>query len=151
MSARPEYMRCVVFRPYRNDAGPWFRLYLLDYRTRGSRDYVSYRFEQIENGKRTTIAEGDDFGNSPRHSVDGDEAVEGLMGFLCLREHDTDSESFERLVATPEHLEFSRAHAEAVSSEVAARFSCYECGGTGELVRRKRSGYLVKVHTRCDR
>jgi hypothetical protein len=119
-----EYMRKVVLRPYRAGSGqPRWELFLIDSRYADGRDRVTYRFDEISAaGVREIVAEGDDFGPSPQHAVDSDDAVAALLSFLTLREHDTDQETFERLVATPRHRQFSEQHAEAVSAEAYFRF-----------------------------
>ena len=128
---RDSYMRKVVFRPYVRRADlPYFVLYLIDRRGGLGPAKVSYRFEQWLAGECTLVAEGDNFSPGVGMSVDGDEAVESLMGFLTIREHDTDDECFARLIATDAHREFSVHHAESVSGEVSARFTCYYCGST---------------------
>lgn len=152
-------MRKVIFRPYTKASGlPYFVLYLLnDDRYADGRYWIAYRFEQWQDGKRTVIAEGDDFGSSPLHSTDSDESVEALMGFLTLREHDTGRETFEGIVSTDAHREFSREHAEAVSGAVVSRFQCYQCGGTGDLAKVRdyfegvngRTAYTMKVCRSC--
>ncbi len=48
------------------------------------------------------------------------------MGFLTLRPGDTDPDYFEDY--TPEQHAYCDAHAEALSCEVSARFTCAECG-----------------------
>jgi hypothetical protein len=147
-----EYMRKVVFRPFNRESQlPRFELFLLAYKTPNNpfgafgSAVVSYRFDQITaDGERSIITTGEDFRPGASMSVDGDQAVESLMGFITLREHDTDRETFERQVSTPQHLEFSQLYAEAVSAEVSARFSCYDCGGTGRDLKttRTRDGYV---------
>ena len=44
--------------------------------------------------KGSLIFEGNDYGCSPMHSIDGDESVAGLLGFLALREGDTEDDYF---------------------------------------------------------
>ncbi len=120
-----EYMRKVIIRPFRKDSGkPRWELFLVDVHYAAGRDRVTYRFDEISaGGVREVIAEGNDFGPSPMHSVDGDDAVASLMSFLTIREHDTDRECFEQLVSTPRHRQFSEEYAEQVGYEAMNRFN----------------------------
>lgn len=115
-------LRKVTLRPYA-PREPYFVLTLIDTKWKNGRDYITYRFEQKQKGfLPITICEGDDFGCSPIHCVDADETVASLLHFLTLRKGDTDSESFEALVSTPAHKEFSETHTENVSGYVYGRF-----------------------------
>lgn len=69
----------------------------------------------------TVLFEGEDFGCSPMHAVDSDQAIEGIMSFLTLRLGDTDREYFAQY--TPEQLDFCSQHAEALAAEVERRFN----------------------------
>jgi hypothetical protein len=86
---------------------------------------VGYRLTMRDRGRRTVLFEGDDFGCSPRHAIDSDATVEGIMGFLTLRPGDTDAEYFADY--TQAQLDHCARHAEALSCEVQARF-CDEDG-----------------------
>lgn len=55
---------------------------------------------------------GEDYGVSPMHSLDSDESLRGLVGFLTLQPGDTDDEYFE--VYTPEQLEWAENEAESL-------------------------------------
>jgi hypothetical protein len=112
---KTDLMRMVRFRPYRKGYGPTFtlKLYWL------GKEQIGYSLEMHD--KQTTLLfEGSDFGPSPMHSVDGDDAVKALMNFLTLRLGDTDSEYFANY--TPAQLEFCTLHAEMLSMEVINRF-----------------------------
>jgi hypothetical protein len=55
---------------------------------------LGYRLTLHEwNRKACVVFDGEDFACSPQHAVDSDAAIEGIMGFLCLRKGDTDPES----------------------------------------------------------
>jgi hypothetical protein len=114
------YMRRVILSPYRKGAGPRFRLTLIDFTWRDGRDRISYRFEELGATGPETIFEGDDFGASPLHSLDGDDTVASLLTFLTLRKGDTDSEYFDGYTAR--QLEFRDEHAEALQGELYSRF-----------------------------
>lgn len=115
-------LRTVRFSPYRKGMGPTFTLKTwetgLTCNTGQSR--IAYRLTMHENGKRTVLFEGDDFGCSPMHCVDSDESIAGLMGFLTLRPGDTDREYFDNY--TPEQLAYCEQHAEMLSCYVMDRF-----------------------------
>lgn len=53
------------------------------------------------------IFEGEDYHCSPLHSIDGDDALAGLLCFLSLRPGDTDSEYFESY--TPRQREWAES------------------------------------------
>lgn len=109
-----EEMRRCRFTPYLSGHGPSFTLSLY---WRGT-ERIGYRLTQ--SGEKKPIFEGQDFRPSPMHSVDGDEAVKALMGFLTLRPGDTDREYFDDY--TPRQLEFAAQHAEALACCVYDRF-----------------------------
>ena len=67
---------------------------------------VAYRLTRLSDNK--SIFEGEDFSPSPQHSVDGIEAVCGLLGFLTLKPGDTDQEYFDDY--TPEQLEWCQGN-----------------------------------------
>lgn len=52
----------------------------------------------------TVIFTGSDYHCSPMHAIDSDEAAEGLLAFLSLRDGDTDDEYF--AAYTPTQLAF---------------------------------------------
>jgi hypothetical protein len=109
-------MRTVRFFPYRKGMGPIFTLRL--YYLGGER--IGYTLTMREHRKTVTVFAGSDFRPSPMHTVDGDDAVKSLMGFLTLRPGDTDEDYFDSY--TPVQLEYCSAHAEALSGEVESRF-----------------------------
>jgi hypothetical protein len=124
-------LRVLRFRPYRKDAGPVFKLTTWDTgRTGfGGKYLIGYRLSIGEKRHQnvlgnpavwTVLFEGEDFGCSPMHAIDSDEACAGIMAFLTLRPGDTDAEYFESY--TPEQLEYCSQHAEALASEVENRF-----------------------------
>ncbi len=112
----------VTFRPY--TVGPVFRLVTWDtHATNYGKPCLGYRLQQIDaDGKRRTIFQGEDFGCSPLHSIDGKEALRALMGFLTLRPGDTDREYFAGY--SKRQLAFASEHAEALSAAVADRLGC---------------------------
>lgn len=135
-----DVLRRCIFRPYRKGAGPTFTLVMWDcygtlnddgnhsrlgYRLTMILDYYGDGEEEPYVRKRVTLFEGEDYGCSPMHSIDGDASVEGLMSFLCLRPGDTDAEYFANY--TPQQMEFAEQYAEALHAEVDARF-CDENG-----------------------
>lgn len=71
------------------------------------------------------LFEGDDFGCSPMHAVDSNEALVGLLGFLTLKPGDTDEEYFENYTAR--QLEWAESEAEELS--------CYGCDTPGMFDR----------------
>lgn len=119
-------IRRCIFRPYLQDKGPIFYLTILDSTYRDGRDYLTYRLTMREPGKPlVTLFEGSDFGCSPIDSIDGNDAVVALMGFLTLRPGDTDAEYFAEY--TDVQRDFCDRFAETLSCEVDARF-CDENG-----------------------
>jgi len=113
-------LRRVVFEPYRH--GPTFTLTTWDCgdTISGGKFRIGYRLSMYEEGKTRTVFEGEDFGCSPMHAIDSDDAVVCLMGFLTLRPGDTDPEYFDDYTAF--QLEYADQHAEALSCEVSNRF-----------------------------
>jgi|SoiMethySBSTD1v2_1073268.scaffolds.fasta_scaffold4385316_1 hypothetical protein len=60
------------------------------------RQLVTYTFSDLgwtTEGRRLFVGGG--YRPSPLHAVDSQESIAGLLGFLALREGDTDSEYFE--------------------------------------------------------
>lgn len=114
--ARREQLRRVTFAPY-GRKGPTFTLTLWDaFHYAQGKNWLTYRLTS----QGRTIFEGDDFGASPMHGIDSDEAVKALMGFLTLRPGDTDKEYFNKY--TPRQLAFANEHAEHLAYEVMNRF-----------------------------
>ncbi len=119
-----EEMRRIRLSPYRRGMGPTATLVLYDIGNDGvdwtqpGRTHVGYRF--IVDG--VTLFEGTDYSPSPLHSIDGDDAVRGLLGFLCLKPGDTDAEYFERHNYGPAQLEWAEQHGETFSMEADHRF-----------------------------
>ena len=60
-----------------------------------------------------TIFEGNDFGPSPLHSIDGNESAGALLGFLGCQPGDTDDEYFESY--TPAQLDWVKRNGEEIS------------------------------------
>lgn len=121
---KPDLVRTVVLTPYAKGQGPTFRLSLFDVHATDSagRHGVGYRLTCKRNGESMVLfdcqdAQGAAFGH---HSVDGDEAVKNVMGWLTLKPGDTDSDYFKDYTAT--QLEYCRSYAEALAVEVYARF-----------------------------
>ncbi len=71
---------------------------------------VAYR---LTNPNGLVIFEADDYGCAPSSSIDGDECVRGLLGFLTLQPGDTDEEYFYKYNAT--QWEFAKGSAEELS------------------------------------
>ncbi len=119
-----DILRRCVFKPYRKGYGPTFRLTTWDtgrtWRNEGSKSLLGYRLTMHEQGKRTTLFEGEDFGCSPLHAIDSDEAVAGIMGFLTLRPGDTDRDYFADY--TEEQMAYCLEHGEALACAVSGRF-----------------------------
>lgn len=61
------------------------------------REVLRYVFHDLgwseQSGRRLFV--GGDYRPSPMHSVDGRESIAGLLGFLSLREGDTDRDYFD--------------------------------------------------------
>ncbi len=120
-----DMLRTVIFKPYRKDMGPTFRLKVWDTNSTGYGDksILGYRLEMrghnLPRGG-VVLFEGEDFGCSPMHSIDGNETIKGIMCFLTLQPGDTDAEYFESY--TQEQLDYCSQHAEALDSEVMHRF-----------------------------
>lgn len=116
-------LRRVRFAPYRKGMGPTFALtvWLSSRIDRRGDPYLGYRLTMNDNGKRSVLFEGEDFGRSPMHAIDSDVCVAALMGFLTLRPGDTDAEYFDGY--TDAQRDFAAAYAEALSAEVSFRFS----------------------------
>ncbi len=117
-----EAIRRVRFAPYRRGMGPRFTLTLWEAPSNAShREMLGYRLRMVGEGKPArTLFEGEDFGCSPLHATDSDEAVEAIMGFLTLRPGDTDPEYFAGYTA--EQADYCAQHAEALGLEVYCRF-----------------------------
>lgn len=138
-----DIIRRCVFQPYRKGMGPTFTLVMWDtHRTMYGKSLLGYRLTMHHSinyahvktryVKRDVVFEGEDFGCSPMHSIDGDESVEACMSFLTLRPGDTDADYFDNY--TPEQMEYCQLYAEDLHSEVDRRF----CDENGNV--RKRGG-----------
>ena len=118
-----DLIRTVHLRPYRRGMGPWFRLHLYDLGrpfAGGPQSVIGYDLDAFEDGKRTRVFDGDDFGCSPLHAIDSDQAVRGLLSFLTLRPGDADADYFEGYDGA--QLAFADEHAEALAAEADCRF-----------------------------
>jgi hypothetical protein len=71
------------------------------------RTYLAYR---LLDATGRTIFEGQDFSPGMATCIDSDDAVRGILGFLTLKDGDTDSEYFDSY--TPEQLAWRDEHAE---------------------------------------
>lgn len=116
-----ETIRTVTFEPltdkvvYRLELGEPCAM-------RGDRALSSYRFSVGE----TILFQGEDFGVSPCHAEDSDQAICALMGFLTLKPGDTDREYFDNY--TPEQMEWAESYAcEVIACDVAA-YEEEQCG-----------------------
>lgn len=89
--------RLVLWDTYNRDGGAFGRYYL---------GYALYHRGEV-------VFEGESYSPSPMDSIDGDESVRGLLGFLSCQPGDTDDEYFESY--TEAQLDFVRAHGEALS------------------------------------
>ena len=69
-----------------------FTLYLFETGKRKSTGQEILRYVFKDRGK--TIFEGADFGASPLHAIDSDDAVYSLLNFLSMGVHDTDADYF---------------------------------------------------------
>ena len=128
-ATKKDILRVVRFRPYLQGQGPVFRLTTWDANRTGfgGKNLIGYR---LSIGRSQNVVgnppvwevlfEGDDFGCSPLHAIDSDQAIAGIMGFLTLRPGDTDQEYFDSY--TTAQLEFCDQHAEALACEVMGRF-----------------------------
>ena len=80
---------------------------------------LGYAFWTPGNGPGTSNPEasplfsGLDFGCSPMHGIDSEDAVRGILGFLTLRPGDTDAEWFEDY--SPDQMAFAEGDAESLS------------------------------------
>lgn len=72
---------------------------------------IGYAFWR--DGEDDPIFVGEDCGVSPMHSIDSDDALRGLLGFLTLRPGDTDADYFAEY--TPRQLSFAEGDAEYLS------------------------------------
>jgi hypothetical protein len=96
----PGHLNWEHIRTWEEDG---FRLEMWDtFRTvrGGPQERLAY---QLFDGERL-IFQGDDYGCSPLHSIDGDESVAGLLSFLSLREGDTDPGYFDNY--TPDQIDW---------------------------------------------
>lgn len=80
--------------------------YLLTWSTgrydRRGQSYIGYAFGRTDEGE--PLFAGEDFAGSPMHADDSDETLRSLLGFLTLRQGDTDADYFDDY--TPRQLEF---------------------------------------------
>jgi hypothetical protein len=121
----PQGFPCIgsfVFTPFTPGGGPVFVLTMWDTQRRSNygKRIFAYRLSLggPGYGPDRVLFEGSDF---ETHAPPGSsEAIEGLMGFLCLKPGDTDEEYF--AAYTPEQLDFCDKWAEALSCEVQALY-----------------------------
>lgn len=114
-------LRRCRFAPYVKGQGPTFQLVTWDTgSTIDNKAKLGYRLTMREGRKTTVLFEGEDFGCSPCHCIDSDEAVASLMAFLTLRPGDTDKEYFDGYTAT--QLDYCQQHADALGCLVSYRF-----------------------------
>jgi len=76
-------------------------------RTRNGRTCMGYELRDLAGA---VLFRGEDFGPSPMHADDSDEALRALLGFLTLRPGDTDRECFANY--TQAQLDFANEHGE---------------------------------------
>ena len=128
VSEKESVLRRCTFKPLGN-GGPVFRLVTWDANRTDTlgKHMLGYELtvKMSESAPAIVLFRGEDFGCSPKHAIDSDAAVEGIMSFLTLRPGDTDEEYFAGY--TPDQRAFCEEHAEALSCEVRARF-CDEDG-----------------------
>lgn len=123
MSIKPTIvLRRITLRPYREGAGPVFKLVTWDAElTRYGKHVLGYRLSLHAPGERgRVIFRGEDFGCSPMHAIDSRETIAGILGFLTIRPGDTDAEYFEGY--TRRQREFCSQHAESLAAEAEYRF-----------------------------
>ena len=119
-------LRECRFSPYLKGKGPTFVLQIFDAGTINSsgKSCLAYKLILCPKGPlgkgNVLLFDGADFCCSPLYAIDSDDCIKSLMGFLCLKRGDTDSEYFENYTA--EQTEFSETHAEYLQMEVYNRF-----------------------------
>lgn len=82
----------------------------------GNHTAVAYRFYDLEwegRSDASPIFQGADYGVPSQMTIDGDDAVRGLLGFLSVRHGDTDDEFFADY--TPRQLAWVSERAETLS------------------------------------
>lgn len=95
-------LRDVALKPFTN--GPTYRLRTYDlYQTRNGHAQLAYIFGLPGEPALFVTCE---FGASPMHSVDGDETLRAMLGFITLRPGDTEQEYFD--VYTEAQMAFAR-------------------------------------------
>lgn len=131
--------RTYVFKPYLGNHHPHFILSVWNTGRVDSMGKIQYGYSLTERhpalkavipGRSVVIFKGEDFYSPRGWTMVG--VAEGIMGFLTLREGDTDPAYFTSY--TPRQHDFKEDHAEAVYCEVAARW----CDDTGALKKRYR-------------
>lgn len=73
-------------------------------RTIGGKDRIGY---ELKGPTGAVLFHGEDFGASPMHATDSDEALRALLGFLFLRPGDTDRDYFDGY--SPEQMAFAES------------------------------------------
>jgi hypothetical protein len=120
-------IRTVRFNPYIRGRGPTFTLSLYEPSDAVVRKYqhrsqspVGYKLTMREPGKTAVVLLQGDYGCSPRHEIDSDESVRGLLDFLTLRPGDTDAEYFANY--SEAQLDYCNKYAATLDVEATARF-----------------------------
>jgi hypothetical protein len=105
-----DQIRHVVFDPYLSGE-PKSTLKLFDSAKKDSygKWILGYEFYQDQE----LIFIGSDFHCSPLHSIDSDDTIQELMGFLTLQPGDTDAEYFENY--SPRQMKFAIEHGETLA------------------------------------
>lgn len=76
-------------------------------RTRGGKSMLGY---ELRDPVGSVLFQGEDFGCSPLHAIDSDDALRGILGFLTLRPGDTEREYFADY--TEAQMDFATEHGE---------------------------------------
>jgi hypothetical protein len=98
----PNFLRHVKLRA----SGGVYELFMWDAGRTDSRGQSYVRYEFYSPKYPDPLFIGADFAGSPMHSIDSDDAVGALLGFLLLQPGDTDSEYFGRY--TPGQMAFAQ-------------------------------------------
>lgn len=129
-----DILRIDILTPYRRGMGPTFRITtwdthrtnnlgkcILGYELAMTSDHSHHQSQHpMDDVFDAILFTGEDFGCSPLHCTDSDNAVATLMGYLALRPGNTDAEYFANYTA--EQLAYCDEHAETLSCYIANRF-----------------------------